>query len=198
MGMPPTVDDFPRPTPSAGVHRFTVDEYHRMGEAGIFHEDDRVELIRGQVVQMSPIGHRHAGCVTYLTHALLSLLGQKALVRVQNPVTVDRFGELQPDLAVVRPDPTFYRRAHPVPDDVLLMIEVADTSVEYDRNEKLPLYAETGLQEVWLVNLPANTVEVHREPKDGRYTDVRTARRGDTVSPSAFPGVTLEAGEILE
>jgi Uma2 family endonuclease len=168
-----------------------------MGEAGIFHPDDRVELIRGRVVHMSPIGRRHAGCVTYLTNALIALLGPRGLVSPQNPVVLDRHAEPQPDLAVLKPRTGCYRDAHPAPQDVWLLIEVADTTLEYDRAEKLPLYAEAGIAEVWLVNLPADAVEVHRQPRDGRYPGARTARRGETVSPLAFPDVRLRVEDIL-
>jgi Uma2 family endonuclease len=178
-------------------HRFTVDEYHRMGEAGIFHQDDRVELIRGRIVQMSPIGRRHAGCVTYLNNALIALLGPQALVSPQNPVVLDPHAEPQPDLAVLKPRPGCYRDAHPAPEDVWLIIEVADTTLEYDRGEKLPLYAEAGIAEVWLVNLPADAVEIHRQPRGDRYADVRTARRGETVTPLAFPSLSLRVDDIL-
>jgi Uma2 family endonuclease len=178
-------------------HRFTVDEYHRMGEAGIFHEDDRVELIRGRIVQMSPIGRRHAGCVKYLGNTLIRLLGPRAVIGIQDPVITDAEGEPQPDVAVLAPRPGFYRDRHPAPADILLLIEVADTSLDYDRGEKLPLYAEAGVREVWLVNLPGDAIEVYRDPRDGRYADVRTARRGETIAPLAFPDLTLAVSEIL-
>ena len=178
-------------------HRFTVDEYQRMGEAGIFHEDDRVELIRGRIVQMSPIGRRHAGCVTYLANTLMRGLGPRAVISTQNPLVTDPEGEPQPDLAVLEPRASFYRDRHPAPADVLLLIEVADTSLQYDRGEKVPLYAEAGLREVWLVDLPGNAVELYRESRGGRYTDVHTARRGETIAPLAFPELTLSVDEIL-
>ena len=179
------------------IRRFTVDEYHRMGEAGIFHEDDRLELIRGRIVQMSPIGHRHTGCVKYLANTLMHLLGPRAVISVQDPVITDAEGEPQPDVAALMPRPEFYRDRHPAPADVLLLIEVADTSLTYDRGEKLPVYAEADVREVWLVNLPGEAVEVYREPHEGRYTDVRTARHGETIAPLAFPDVTLRVDEIL-
>ena len=178
-------------------HRFTVDEYHRMGDAGIFHEDDRVELIRGRIVQMSAIGRRHAGCVNYLGNTLARLLGQRAVVGVQNPVILDLEGEPRPDVAVLVPRPEFYRDRHPAPADILLLIEVADTTLDYDRDEKVPVYAETGVQEVWLVNLPGNAIEIYRDPRDGRYADVRTARRGSTIAPLAFPDLALRVAELL-
>ena len=178
-------------------HRFTVDEYHRMGEAGIFHEDDRVELIRGRIVQMSPIGPRHAGCVKYLGNTLVRLLGPRAVVGIQDPVITDAEGEPQPDVAVLLPRPDFYRDRHPTPDDILLLAEVADTSLSYDRGEKVPLYGEAGVREVWLVNLPDDVIEIYRKPRGNGYADVRTARRGETITPLAFPDVVLDVDEIL-
>jgi len=178
-------------------HRFTVDEYHRMGEAGIFHEDDRVELIDGQVAEMTPIGPEHAACVDDLARWLTQRAGASLIVRIQNPLRLGTQDEPEPDLAVVRARPEGYRTAHPGPDDVLLVIEVADTSAHYDRQTKIPLYARAGIPEVWLVNLPAGTIEIHREPRGERYTDVRTARRGDTITPLEFPTVTLRVDEIL-
>ena len=172
-------------------HRFTVDEYHRMGEAAIFREDDRVELIRGRIVQMSAIGRRHAGCVNYFTRTLTSLLGERALVSVQNPVILDADGEPQPDVAVLTPRPGDYRDRHPQPADILLLVEVADTTLDYDRDEKLPLYAEAGVREVWLVNLPGDAIELYRDPRDGRYAEVRTGRRAETIAPLAFPDGAL-------
>jgi Uma2 family endonuclease len=178
-------------------HRFTVAQYHRMGETGIFHEDDRVELIRGRVVRMSPISRRHAGCVNYLANTLMHLLGARAVVSVQNPVITGAEGEPQPDVTALEPRPTFYRDRHPAPGDVLLLIEVADTSLDYDRAEKLPLYAEAGIREAWLVNLPGEAVEVCRNPRGGQYRDIRTARHGETIAPLAFPDLALRVDDIL-
>jgi Uma2 family endonuclease len=178
-------------------HRFTVDEYHRMGQAGVFREDDRVELIRGHIVEMTPIGPEHAGCVDYLAHALDRGLASRAIVRVQNPVVLDRHVELQPDLALLRPRPGFYRNAHPGPADTLLIVEVADTSLQYDREEKLALYAEAGIPEVWLVDLPGKVIETYREPRGGGYRVARTARRGESVAPRAFPDLSLTVEDVL-
>lgn len=178
-------------------HRFTVDEYHRMGQAGVFHEDDRVELIRGRIVEMTPIGPEHAGCVDYLAHVLGQGLASRAMVRVQNPVILDRHVEPQPDLALLRPRPDFYRDAHPGPADILLIVEVADSSLQYEREEKLPLYAEAGIPEVWLVNLAGEVIESYREPRGGRYQAARVISRGQDVVPLAFPDLSLQVDDIL-
>ena len=179
------------------VRRFTVDEYHRMGEAGIFHEDDRLELIRGRIVQMSPIGHRHAGCVKYLANTLMHLLGPRAVISVQDPVITDAEGEPQPDVAALMPRPEFYRDRHPAPADVLLLIEVADTSLTYDRGEKLPVYAEADVREVWLVNLPGEAVEVYREPHFTGYNSKTVLRSGDQAAPRAFPDALVDVAALL-
>jgi len=179
------------------TRRFTVDEYHRMGWAGVFHEDDRVELLDGQIVEMSPIGPAHAGCVAALTGLLSRRGGERVVVWVQNPVDLGERSEPQPDIALLSPRPDAYRTAHPRARDILLVIEVADTSREHDRDVKLPLYAEGGVPEVWLVNLTDYAVTVYRDPIGGRYATVDSARRGETVTSLRLPGVTLRVDEIL-
>jgi Uma2 family endonuclease len=176
---------------------FTVDEYYRLGELGILGEDDRVELIDGQVVQVSPIKPAHAGCVCALRELLAAAVETCFLVRVQNPVRLGERTEPQPDLAVVHRRPDGYRKVHPLPGDVLLVIEVSDTTVEYDRDVKLPVYARAGIREAWLVNLPADRVEAHRDPGPGGYANVRIARRVETVRPVLLESVTLSVEEIL-
>jgi Uma2 family endonuclease len=178
--------------------RFTVDEYHRMGEAGILPEDGRLELIRGTLAVREPIGARHAGTVDRLAHLWISRLGGRAIVRVQNPVEFpEELSELQPDLTFLRPRADFYRQAHPRAADVLLVIEVADTSRRLDRLVKLPLYARAGVDEAWLVDLPSDRVEVHRTPGPGGYRDRAVLGRGAPVTSLAFPDVTVDAGDLL-
>lgn len=179
------------------VRRFTVDEYHRMAEAGILHEDDRVELLDGQIVEMSPINAPHAGCVKRLNRLLSRALGDQAILGVQDPVGLAPHSEPQPDISVLKPRGDGYSSRNPEPVDILLLIEVADASVATDRLRKVPLYARARISETWLVNLPAGGVEIYRAPRDGRYRDLRTARRGETVSPRAFPGLLLQVDDIL-
>lgn len=179
------------------IRRFTVDEYHRMAEAGILHEDDRVELLDGQIVEMTPIRPEHAGCVDDLARWFTQRLGASAVVRVQNPMRLGTHVEPQPDIAVVKPRREGYRTEHPGPDDVLLIIEVADTSLERDRDLKLPLYAQALIPEVWLVNLPGDNIQVCREPRAGSYAETRTARRGESLTPLLLPGTTLPVDDIL-
>ena len=177
--------------------RFTLDEYHRMGRAGVFHEDDRVELLDGRIVEMTPIGPGHAGCIGALTGLLARLVGDRAVVWVQNPIDLSERAEPQPDLALLAPRADAYRSAHPRPTDILLVIEVADSSLEYDRDVKLPLYAAAGVAEIWLVNLPGDSVAVYRDPGPRGFTTLHTARRGDTLTALRFPGVVLRVDDIL-
>ncbi|MEK7702599.1 MAG: Uma2 family endonuclease [Nitrospirota bacterium] len=143
---------------------FTSDEYHRMGEAGILSEDDRVELIEGEIIQMSPIGKHHASCVNRLNRILNMELGALAIISVQNPIRIGNFSEPQPDIVLLKPRTDFYAEQAPTAEDVLLLIEVADTSIEYDRTVKIPLYAAANISEVWIVNLQEGQVEVYSEP----------------------------------
>jgi Uma2 family endonuclease len=177
--------------------RFTVDEFHRMVEARILTEDDRVELLDGEIVEMSPISPRHAGCVKHLARLLVGAAGPTGFVGVQDPIVLGPHGQPQPDVAVLRPRADDYRRAHPGPLDVVLVVEVADTSIHRDRSTKVPLYAAAGLPEVWLVDLPAETIDVFRDPRGGVYRHRRTAGRGETLSPLNLPGVTIRTDEIL-
>lgn len=157
-------------------HRYTRDEYHRMAEAGIFGEDDRVELIEGEIIDMAPTGSQHAGTVVYLNTALQTALHGNALVSVQNPITLDEHSEPQPDLAVLRPRKDFYRDSHPRPRDVLLVIEIAASSATYDRDVKLPLYARFGIPEAWLVDLEQRRLERYAEPAAAGYLTRETVR----------------------
>ncbi len=179
------------------VRRFTVAEYYAMAEAGILTEDDRVELIDGVIVEMSPAGSRHVGCVNLYTRWLSQLVGDRAILQVQGSIHLDDDTEPQPDLALLRDRPDFYSSSHAEPSDVLLLIEVADSSVGYDRHEKLPRYARAGIPEVWLTILPERIIEAHTEPSGGRYTHTRIFAPGDTITPGCFPDVALPVGEIL-
>jgi len=168
--------------------RFTLDEYHRMGEAGILDEDERVELIDGEIVPMTPIGPPHASVVARINAALSARLGRRAVVWTQNPVTLRRQrSEFQPDLALLRRRRDFYRAGHPGPEDALLVVEVMDSSAARDRRVKLPIYARGGVREVWLVDLKTATLEVHRRPEASAYRICRVLGRDDSVCPRAFP-----------
>jgi Uma2 family endonuclease len=191
----------PRRTDSMGMphatHRFTVEQFDRMGEVGLFHEDDRVELLDGEVVELTPIGPYHAACVRRLEARLHAGAGARVTVSGQSPIVAGRFWEPQPDVCLLVPRDDFYARAHPRGTDVLLVIEVADTSAQQDRERKIPAYAAAGIPEAWLVNLPADTVEIHRDPRDDRYAQVRAAHRGETITSLALPDLTLRVDDIL-
>ncbi|QWK11878.1 MAG: Uma2 family endonuclease [Thermoflexus hugenholtzii] len=175
---------------------FTVEEYHRMAEAGILSEDDRVELIEGELVTMSPIGSRHAACVARLTALLFPVEG-RGILWVQNPIRLGARSEPQPDVALLRYRPDFYASAHPGPEDVLLVVEVAETSADSDRSLKIPLYARYGIPEAWLVDLLEERIEIYRHPTPQGYRSLHIAHRGETVSPTALPDLELSVDEIL-
>jgi Uma2 family endonuclease len=178
-------------------YRFTAEDYHRMAEAGILGEDDRVELIEGQIVEMPPIGSPHSGTVTFLTGRLSRALGDRGIVSVQNPIRLSDISEPQPDVAILHPRRDFYRSSHPRPEDVLLLIEVAETSVDFDRSVKLPLYARVGIPEYWLVDLERGVLEVYRSPQEDRYAGVQELAARARVAPASLPDVELDVGEIL-
>lgn len=176
---------------------FTVDEFHQMAEAGVFGEDDRLELLDGEIVQMTPIGSRHAACVMRL-NAWFSQVGQsRALVSVQGPLVLAEGTELYPDIALLRPRADFYGQSHPRPSDVLLLVEVTDTTGDYDRRLKVPRYARAGIPEVWVVDLRARAIDVYDRPMAGEYRGQRQVGPGDSL---AVPGVSdrlLAVADIL-
>jgi Uma2 family endonuclease len=181
-----------------GLRRFTVEEVERMVRAGILHEDDRLELLDGQLVEMSPTNPPHASCVTRLIRLLAPLVTSgQATLRIQDPIVLATHQAPQPDVALLRYRADGYQTRNPGPADAFLVIEVGDSSAETDRERKIPLYAGAGIAEAWLVNLPGDSLELYQEPQDGRYHDLRTARRGETVSPLALPGLALSVDDIL-
>ena len=178
-------------------HRLTVADYHRLGEAGILGQDDRVELLEGQLIDMSPIGPRHALAVDALTELLVSGVSGRAVVRVQNPITLDSGSEPQPDVAVVRRRWSGYPRAHPGPGDILLLIEVADTSLELDLGAKRAIYARAGIGEFWIVDLTTDTVLVHRDPDGDGYGTVTLVKPPAVLEARALTDVAIPAGAIF-
>ena len=177
--------------------RISVYEYHAMGEAGIIGWDERVELIDGEIITMSPIGPEHGASVDAGTFFLVSLLGRRAIVRVQGNVRLDEYNEPEPDFTLLKWRDDFYRHQLPGPDGVLLIIEVSDSSLSYDCNRKLALYARFGVPEVWIANIPARVVETHRDPVDGEYTASRVYSPGETVSPAAFDDVEIPVSRFI-
>jgi Uma2 family endonuclease len=179
-------------------HKLTVDDYHRMAEAGILGEDDRVELIDGEIIDMAPIGQDHAATVNKLNRALVMAFGDRAIVSVQNPVRLNRFNEPQPDFAVFRPRDDFYAAGErPTAAETLLVIEVADSSLRYDRTVKLPLYARSGIVEVWIVDLRHRRVDVHCSPAGDGYTTVTTHGPDDMIVLSQAREIAVAVRQIL-
>jgi Uma2 family endonuclease len=176
---------------------FTVDEYHRMWDIGIFPEDKRFELIRGEILEMPTAKPPHSGRVNRLNHLFTSRLGESVLVSIQNPSSIDDYSEPVPDVSLVKPRLDFYTSSHPLPEDVLLVIEISHTTLRFDTRIKAPLYAEAGILEYWILNIPQNVLEVFTEPVNGRYTKHEILKHGQTVSPLAFPEVTFRVDEIL-
>jgi len=182
------------PTPiSADYPRrpLTVEDYHAMGEAGVLGEDDRVELIEGDLIQMAPIGGGHMLSVNRLTQALVRAVGDAAVVSVQNSLSLPPISEPQPDFVLL--PPVFLREARvPTMNDALLVIEVADTTVAKDRDVKARLYASHGIREYWIVNLPRKVVQVFRQPGEDGYREIFERGSGSTLAPLALPDVALD------
>ncbi len=175
-------------------HRFTVEEYHKMAEAGLLSEDDRVELIDGEIVEMTPIGWRHANCVNDLNMLLARFAQGRYVASVQNPLTISEHGEPQPDLVLLKRRP---RGRLPNPEDVALVIEVSDTTLAYDRDVKLPRYARAGIPEVWIVDLEGRRVESHWAPSAEGYGVSREFGPGEQVHSASVEDLSLPVDEIL-
>jgi len=167
-----------------------------MAQTGILGESDRVELLEGELVEMSPIGSRHAACVKRLNRLFSQCLSQRALVSIQDPILLNERSEPQPDLVLLKPRADFYAQAHPQPRDILLIVEVADTYVDYDRQVKIPLYAQAGIIEIWLLDLVS--VEVYRQPVAREYKDIQYLQRQQFLSPLTFSDVQMTVSELLE
>jgi Uma2 family endonuclease len=185
--------------PAASIRPLTVNEYHRMGDAGIFAESERVELIEGQLIAMSPIGSPHFAAVNTLNRLLVRGVGDLAVVSVQNPVRLNDRSEPEPDVAVIRPRDDEYRSGLPGPADVLLIIEVASSSIDYDRSVKSALYARHSIPEFWIVNLDLARVEVYRSPNVNRssYSSVSHIGRDGTLEIASLPGIVIPAAPIF-
>ena len=223
LAQPPTIpkpaqvlrDDSPRPEPPPPIverrpqpdspplpawverYRFDVHQYHAMAKAGVLNDDDRVELIDGEIVAMSGIGPEHMATVNSSTRFWVIRLGERAIVQIQGAIRLDERNEPQPDVAMLKPRADFYWHRMPGPDDVLLIIEVANTSLRYDRQIKLALYARFGVPETWIANIQARTIEVYSNPVDGEYTERRNFQHGQTVTPAAFPDIALPVADVI-
>ena len=177
--------------------KFTVEQFHTMVEAGILSEDERVELVRGEIIEMAAIGIKYAACRRRLNNFLHQKLGNKVIISIQNSVVLNEISELQPDVALLKSREDFYSSAHPHPIDVFLILVVADSTIKYDREVIIPLYAEDGVIEVWLVDINDECVEVYREPVNGKYQKVEKFVRGENLVIQAFDNVSISLDEIF-
>ena len=194
------MDQMPNATlPPASIsrRRFTVAEYYRMAEVGILSPSDRVELIEKTILDMPPIGNRHVSTVMALTQEFSEVLRRLVVVSVQNPIWLPNESEPEPDIAILKPRPDRYATGKPGPDDVLLLVEVADSSLDYDRGEKRDLYARGGIGEYWAVNLLADEVEVCRGPTAGGYASIVPVGLHGTLGIAAFPGSSIAVRDIV-
>jgi Uma2 family endonuclease len=177
--------------------RFTADDYQRMGQAGILSEDDRVELIDGDVVAMTPIGPRHNAAVNRANRAMMTAVGDTAIVQVQGSVRLGLYHEPQPDLVLLRPQADYYSLRLPGPSDIFLVVEVAESSIDYDREVKARVYAESGVREYWLVDLNDNLVLSHAALADGVYRTHQRHHRGESLRPEALPACVIAVDALL-
>ena len=179
-------------------HKLNVEDYGRMVDAGILGEGDRVELIDGELIDMAPIGQGHAATVNALNRALVLACGERAIVSPQNPVRIDQLNEPQPDFALFRPRADFYHAGdQPGPADVLLLIEVADSSAQFDRTVKLPMYARAGIAEVWIIDLKRRVLDVYREPTGDEYRETVTHQPGDIVMLALAPEIKVPLDRVF-
>lgn len=177
--------------------RFTVDDYYRMIDLGMIKNVERAEIIEGELIKQMPIGKRHAACVKRLAELLRDELGKSVTYSVQDPITLDEFNEPQPDVALLKRRDDFYGGKQPTAEDVLLLIEVSDSTLDYDRNRKIPLFAKHEIPEVWLVNLMNETIEVHSQAHDYSFNIVKVLRRGEIIKSAVLPDLNLEVDKIL-
>ena len=179
-------------------HRFTVKDYYRMAETGVLPPDARVELLDGRIIDMSPIGPFHGGVTKYLNQHFSAAANGRWITQVQDPVHLDDHSEPEPDLALLKPVADFYRRRHPQPEDVLLLVEVSDSTLELDQEDKIPAYGRAGIAEVWIVNLNELTVEIYREPNFTGFSSKTVLRAGEQARPQAFPDAGVDVAELLQ
>jgi Uma2 family endonuclease len=179
-------------------HRFTVKDYYRMAETGVLKPDARVELLDGRIIDMSPIGSFHGGLVNRLIRIFGKLSNGRWQASAQNPLRLDDHSEPEPDFMLLKPSPDDYTSRLAEPEDVFLLVEVADASLDYDREEKLPAYGRAGISEVWIVNLRDQALEIYLEPHLTGFGSKTVLRAGDKVSPQAFPDASVDVGELLK
>ncbi len=181
----------------AQMRLIDVDEYYRLAQIGVLSEDDRVELIEGEIIPMTPIGNRHASCVMRLIELIMTKLERKVIINPQNPLRLNRYNEPQPDITILKRDPNFYENKTPDAGDTHIVIEIADSSIQHDRKTKRALYAKRGIPEYWLVNLTNNTIEVYTQPEQNTYKTQITYHRGDNIQSTIWPDLILDVDEII-
>jgi Uma2 family endonuclease len=179
-------------------HRFSVKDYYRMAETGVLPPDARVELLNGRIIDMSPIGPFHGGVVNRLDRFFNLKANGRWIVSTQNALHLDEFSEPQPDLMLLEPRADDYVTSHPRAEDVILLIEVSDSTIEYDREQKTPDYARAGVREVWIIDLVEQGIEIYREPGLNGYVEKFVLKAGEQVSPEAFPDAVLDLGALLK
>jgi Uma2 family endonuclease len=176
---------------------FTVHDYHRMGDAGILLEDDRVELINGEIIAMSPIGNPHNAAVDRANRALVRAAGDSAIVRIQGSVQLNLYNEPQPDIVLLKPKDDFYAKDGASPPDIILIVEMADSSLKYDRGLKVELYAEMGVAEYWVADLNGGCVFAYSGPGEKSYGVVRQFRKGEVLAPELLPECRIPVEALL-
>jgi len=184
-------------TQPAGVRKFTVEEYHLMGEAGILQPEERVELIEGEIHKMSPKGTKHSASTTYAADCFKKHLGDRAIVRLQDPIRLSDHSEPEPDVVLAMPHKTKYADHHPTPQEVLLALEVADTTLAKDRLIKARLYGQAGLIQYCILNVNARELEDYRDPDESGYRTKHTYKSDESFSLVAFPEISIAVGELL-
>lgn len=179
-------------------HLFSISDFDRMAERGLFDEESRIELIEGEFFDMAPIGSRHASIVSFLASALIKKLSDRAIVRIQYPIRLGDFSVPQPDLAVVKPKTDFYRKRHPEANEILLLIEVSDSTASYDLNTKIPIYAKYAISECWLIDIDKKTVTLFTEPHENTYKTQRIYHAEEFVQSIQFDCLSINLGSLLD
>lgn len=174
----------------------TLDEYHTIGAAGVLKEDDRIELIEGEMIEMAPIGSRHVAKVNWLAHLFSQCVGDHAIVSVQNPIALPPHNEPQPDIALLKPRADYYEGKLPGAEDIMLVVEVADTTLAYDRDSKMPIYARHGIVEAWLVDIQARMLSIFLEPGAKSYQRLLNPAESESVTPVLLPNVVIQLTDL--
>ncbi|ESA33788.1 hypothetical protein N836_20085 [Leptolyngbya sp. Heron Island J] len=177
--------------------KFTVGQYHQMIESGILTDRDRVELIQGDIIEMSSVGKRHAACVDRLNELFVLKLATKSLIRVQSPIRLSDNSEPQPDVSILKRRDDFYEGGHPTPTEIWALIEVFDSTIDFDREVKIPIYAQDNISEVWLINLNDSLIECYRQPSSTGYQQLQIFNRGESLTFQSFPNIAVNVDHIF-